>query len=196
MEKDSSTLVCSAIDGEIDLITNSKKFEYVKSLGIGNLEAALSLQVVLSKNPSIQNVVFFGSCGVYPWANHQTGDMVSAGRTYHLELSASLGQSKQIQNGKSFIDFERPNLKFKPALNNAPTTLTLKDLDSPPSKEWQEIDVENLELYGVARVCEIFQLSLSAHMIITNIVGSLGSASWQKNWRNFSNHLQTAYLNS
>lgn len=194
LENKANTLLCSAFDGEIDLLLTSGRFPHLKSLGIGNLEAALSLQDYLNQNHEIVSVIFLGSCGVYPWSRLLGEEIVSTVRTHHLEISASLGQSKQIQFGKSSIDFLFPNLVFPKAVCNAPTTLTLLDLKSPPTAEWEEVDIENLELYGIARVCEIRKISLTAHLAVTNVVGSEGSLQWQKNWRGLSNRLQNHFL--
>lgn len=194
LEDKSKTLLCSAFTGEIDLLVASQKFPHIQSLGIGNLEAALSLQTFLFDHPHIESVIFFGSCGAYPWSSFSIGDLVSATCAHNKEISAALGHTKQILTLPTRINFIKPVNIHPTSICNAPSSLTLLTLSSPPLEEWKELGVENLELYGIARVCEIKNISLSAHMSVTNLVGPNGSRDWQKNWRDLSNKLQNHYL--
>ncbi|BDA78508.1 hypothetical protein LPTSP3_g14380 [Leptospira kobayashii] len=129
-----------------------------------------------------------------------------------MEIAANLGITKQILKEQSWIgfakdnptllslsDFAKKQIRFKDNIffskkTNAPTCLSLKDLDLPPSKEWESLDVENLELYGLATVARKLNKNLFAVLSVTNQVGSDGSADWQKNWRSFSNALQSLIL--
>lgn len=194
LEANSKTLICSAFVGEIDLLIASKKFPHIQSLGIGNLEAALSLQSYLFTYPEVESVIFFGSCGAYPWSRFSIGDFVSVTSAHNKEISATLGQTKQIFVNRNAIDFLQPLAIHPTAICNAPSTLTLLNIITPPSEDWKELGVENLELYGIAHVCEIKNIQLSANMSVTNIVGPNGSRDWQKNWRELSNKLQNQFL--
>jgi nucleoside phosphorylase len=195
LDHPTETLIASAFDGEIDHLLGSKAFPHIKSFGIGNLEAALCLMEYLRAHPEIRSVIFLGSCGAYPWSKFKTGEMVSINKVHSLEVSAYLGHSKQIRARATSISFQSPAQIFHSAICNAPASLTLAQLQTPPSEEWSEIDVENLELFGIARVCEILNITLTSHLCITNLVGPNGSIDWQKNWRAMSSALQEHFKN-
>ncbi|MBU42930.1 MAG: hypothetical protein CMN76_06910 [Spirochaetaceae bacterium] len=50
--------------------------------------------------------------------------------------------------------------------------------------------VENLEVFGMARLCEIHKIGFSTVMAVTNAVGPEGSASWAENYRPMGQTLQ------
>ncbi|WP_210413622.1 phosphorylase [Leptospira ilyithenensis] len=205
-------LFCSAFFGETDLLKKSRLFPHLLEAGIGNLNAGINTFEYLLKHPEIETIVFIGSCGAYPWAKIHTGSIVVSSEFDHLEIAAQLGITKQILNDKSLIGFAKDNPTllglsdfakkqnqftdriFFSKKTNAPTCLSLKNLDSPPGKEWDGLDVENLELYGLAIVAKKLNKNLFAILSVTNQVGSEGSADWQKNWRDFSNSLQNLLL--
>jgi hypothetical protein len=189
-----TTLIASAVGGEIDILIQSGKFPHTQSLGIGNLEAAISLKKYLYENSSVDSIFFFGSCGVYPWASFQSETMVSVSHATHLEISSALGQSKQIQTKSISLFSKALPLGLPLAVCNAPSTLTLLEMDKPPNENWNSLEIENLELFGIARVCESMIKHLSAFLAITNVVGQNGSKDWQKNWRKCSSQLQNDFL--
>jgi|GEM_PF-1763081 len=192
----------------MDLLQKSGKFPHLLEAGIGNLEASISTFEYLLKHPEIDTVIFIGSCGAYPWAKIPTGSFVVSSEFDHLEIAATLGITKQILKEKSvltfqdnkqilndFAGFAKKQAQFAERMilskkTNAPTCLTLKNLTSPPNDSWADLDVENLELYGLAGIANRLNQNLFAILSVTNQVGSEGSADWQKNWRPFSNSLQ------
>lgn len=49
---------------------------------------------------------------------------------------------------------------------------------------------ENLEVFGMARFCEIHKIGFSSLMAVTNQVGPDGSAQWARNYRSMGRQLQ------
>ncbi|MCW7508726.1 phosphorylase [Leptospira levettii] len=187
------TLVTGAFEGEVNLLKNHPRFPYVKEMGIGNLEQAVQLFAYLNQNPQIQNIVFLGSCGVYPWSKTNPNTIVSPNVVCSLELSASLGFTKQLpQSPLSFPLVADP--MFASGICNAPTCITLQTMDSPPEGNWRTLSFENLELFGLTKVANEFKIPVTAYLAVTNIVGPQGSTEWVQNWRELSNKLQSYFL--
>ncbi|MCW7492776.1 phosphorylase [Leptospira sp. 2 VSF19] len=187
------TLVTGAFEGEINLLRASDKFPYLEVMGIGNLEAAVQLSEYLSKNKEIRHIVFFGSCGVYDWSKIQVGSIISPNRVYTKELAHALKMAKQIPESPEFHELV-PDKFFKTAKCNAPTTITLTELKQPPEESWKNLEVENLELFGIAKVATKFSITVTAYLAVTNSVGPNGSNEWAKNWKNLSESLQNQFL--
>ncbi|HBS06674.1 MAG TPA: hypothetical protein DEA96_17025 [Leptospiraceae bacterium] len=61
-------------------------------------------------------------------------------------------------------------------------------------KRWQASEnrpvMENLEVFGMARFCEIHKIGFTSLMAVTNLVGPEGSASWAENFRPMGRALQ------
>ncbi|TGK48077.1 phosphorylase [Leptospira bouyouniensis] len=187
------TLVTCAFDGEIDLLRDNSNFPNVKAMGIGNLEQAVQVFDYLTQNPNIKQIVFLGSCGVYPWSQFQIKDIVSPDAVYANEIAASLGFAKQLPMDPLFYPLQN-DPTFPNGVCNAPTCITLHELNDPPESSWKEFAIENLELFGLAKVANIFKIPITAYLVVTNRVGPNGSFEWQSNWREFSNHLQNTFL--
>lgn len=187
------TVVCGAIQGEIDLVAPSGRFAEAVALGIGNLQAAIQLSLFFQHHPAIDSVLFLGSCGVYPWSEVKEGSFVSPNKVLSLELGTVLGQSKS---------FDPPEIHLpawaglSSGTANAPTSLTLLDTNSQFREVWKDIHFENLELYGIASICQVYQRRCVALLAVTNGVGPEGSLAWQRSWRDLSTSLQTFVLDS
>lgn len=187
------TLVTGAFNGEINLLSASGKFPYLEVMGIGNLEAAVQLSDYLFKNRNINHIVFFGSCGAYEWSEIPIGSFVSPSRVYTKELSHVLKLAKQIPESPEFYELV-PNKSFQTAKCNAPTTITLTELKQPPVDTWKNFEIENLELFGIAKVASKFSVTVTAYLAVTNLVGPNGSSEWAKNWKTLSESLQNKIL--
>ncbi len=203
----SNTLFVSAFSGEIDLLLKSGKFPHLIEGGIGNINCLLGTNEYLSNHPEIKEILFIGSAGSYPWSEVQPGSFVASRTFYSLEISSALGLSKQIEITKEPFSFpnslssriseiatKRTFSFFEKKTTNAPSTLTLHEMKTPPEAVWSNLDVENLELYGLAALALRKKISLEAVLAVTNSVGKEGSVDWQKNWREMSNTLQTFLL--
>lgn len=187
------TLVTGAFIGEIDLLKASGKFPHLDVMGIGNLESAVQLSEYLSKNSNIRHIVFFGSCGAYEWSGITIGSFISPNRVYSKEISHALKISKQIPESPEFYEMV-PDKSLQTAACNAPTTITLIDLKHPPEEPWKNLEIENLELFGISKVAKKFSVTVTAYLAVTNLVGPNGSNDWAKNWKHLSHSLQNKIL--
>ncbi|MCW7470487.1 nucleoside phosphorylase-I family protein [Leptospira kanakyensis] len=188
------TLITGAFEGEVGILRASGKFPHLEVMGIGNLDAAVNLSQYLSQKKEIQNIIFFGSCGAYEWTNFSIGSIVSPNLVYTKELSHTLRLSKQIPVTPEFYELVTDK-SFQAANCNAPTTITLAELKNPPDPSWENLEVENLELFGIAKVAAKFSVTVTAYLAITNLVGKDGSTDWAKNWKELSHTLQNQFLN-
>ncbi|XDD47871.1 phosphorylase [Leptospira sp. WS39.C2] len=187
------TLITGAFEGEINLLKNHSKFPNVKAMGIGNLEQSFQLFSYLTKHPEIQNIVFLGSCGIYTWSGIRTNSIVSPSSVCSLEISAALGFAKQLPQTPPSFSLQNDH-NFPNGICNAPTCITLHQMESPPNNEWKECSFENLELFGLTKVASEFQIPVTAYLAVTNSVGPNGSLEWRDNWQNLSNQLQGYFL--
>ena len=187
------TLVTGAFEGEVGILRPLGVFPHLQVMGIGNLEAAVNLSEYLFRNKEIRYIVFFGSCGAYEWSEIPIKSVVSPNLVFTKELAHALKLSKQIPESPDSYQFI-PDKNFHPVRCNAPTTITLTELKIPPEDSWVNLDVENLELFGIAKVAAKFSLSVTAYLAVTNLVGPMGSADWTKNWKDLSHSLQNQFL--
>ncbi|TGL37606.1 phosphorylase [Leptospira perdikensis] len=187
------TLITGAFEGEIGILRTSKRFPHLEVMGIGNLEAAINLSDYLFRNKEIRHIIFFGSCGAYEWTGIPKNSFVSPNLVYTKELAHSLKIAKQIPESQEFYGLIADN-RFRTVRCNAPTTITLAELKSPPDVSFARLEVENLELFGIAKVAAKFSLSVSAYLAVTNIVGPKGSNDWATNWKELSHSLQNQFL--
>ncbi|PJZ45870.1 phosphorylase [Leptospira brenneri] len=187
------TLVTGAFEGEVGLLRASGKFPHLQVMGIGNLEAAVNLSDYLFRNKEIRHIVFFGSCGAYEWSGIPTKSFVSPNIIYTKELGHVLKLSKQIPESPEFYQLV-PDKTFRTVQGNAPTTITLKELNSPPEPSWKDLEVENLELFGISKIVSRFSITATAYLAVTNQVGPEGSKDWAENWKELSHSLQNQFL--
>lgn len=187
------TLVTGAFEGEVGTLRASGRFPHLQVMGIGNLEAAVNLSDYLFRNKEIRHIVFFGSCGAYEWTGIPIKSVVSPNLVYTKELAHSLKLAKQIPEVQEFYGLIADN-RFRTARCNAPTTITLAELKTPPDASFLRLEVENLELFGITKVAAKFSLSVTAYLAVTNIVGPNGSTDWAKNWKELSLSLQNQFL--
>ncbi|MDF3818683.1 phosphorylase [Leptospira sp. 96542] len=187
-------LIAGAFDGEIDLLKSNTKLPHIQALGIGNLEIALALFQYKQNFPKIESVVFLGSSGNYPWYPKPEFGVVNISFVKSLELGPLTGDTKQLPNPKETLELSVIANQYPTVGCNAPSGISLRDLKTIPNHSWDQIGVENLELYGLTRAATLLGLNVSALLAITNTVGSNGSNDWQKNWRGASNDLQKRFL--
>ena len=61
-------------------------------------------------------------------------------------------------------------------------------------KRWQASEnrpvMENLEVFGMARFCEIHKIDFTAFLAVTNTVGPGGSEEWSRHYRSMAETLQ------
>lgn len=181
-------LFAGAFVGEISELQKSKRYPHVYPLGIGNLDIVFGLLKYKESHPEMNSVVFLGSAGSYEWANLPVFSILPINSVCSLEISSALGESKQTPNQLEVLQVNR---MFEDGFFcNAPSSITLRDLASPPNSDWTNIVCENLELFGLTKVCSFLSLDLYPYLVTTNTVGTNGSAEWQKNWKEGSLKLQ------
>ncbi len=158
----------------------------IVSAGVGYLESAIQLQALLFRFTNIQKVIFCGSAGVYPGVKTtKTGDvclcqdtiLCDSAAEMKMGLYASILPRNAIQS----------SLEVKSSLQplRVLTSLSLTS-DNDVSKTLQQntkADLENMELYGIASVCQKHAILWNAILGITNTVGKHGHVEWQQNFK-------------
>ncbi len=190
-------LVVSCYPQEIELIWKKDPIVNKKSLGVGNLEAALNLEELISHVPKIDGILLLGGAGAYSWARLSIGDFVFSDNISSYGMGATMRFCRHIQGNR--IDKLNQNFfptspliakEWKEVLTNAPPEVTIQQMEKPPLVQWSEFHVENTEAYGLAKVCKRRSIPFLSINRVTHIVGPEGYKQWTNNWRSLVDQLQ------
>ena len=205
-------LLLGAVEAEIDLLRdrmsgalidlNDQQYRMdIDICSVGNIDAALSLQSVLSQNQldvksSIAEVIFIGSAGSYHSDRYPIGSTVYSNSFAHLDTGSMRKMAKipplMIHRIESVFGdiatFIRKQLSMTCAVTNSIDSISLVDMEAEAKDNG--IDVENMETFGLARAAQMYSVPFSAFFCITNRVGPDGSVEWQQNYRTLSEDLQ------
>ena len=158
----------------------------IAPVGVGFLESAINLTSLLERFPQVDKLLFTGSAGVYP--NISTivpGDICSCLETVLADGAAEQGFSlyaeplprtaipATLQLGRDLY----------PAKIATLLTLTQSDSLAETIQKKLNVELETMELYGIAQVCRNRSLPWNAVIGITNQVGSSGHLQWRKSFR-------------
>ncbi|RHX79035.1 phosphorylase [Leptospira yasudae] len=203
----SKTLICSAISEELDQLAKSGKFQTLLC-GIGNLEAALRLQRFLLEHQNKglalpSQVMFVGSAGVYPWL-HPSFWKNRFGFSFQIEHQELGKIERRIRIPEIVPDsYEFPHsFEFPPtnevliSKTNATGSIAIETVSGKALEYLRENDLgfENMECFGLAKVCKDFQIPLYSFFALTNTVGPDGSSEWKSNYKRESARLQEFLL--
>ncbi|XDD51839.1 phosphorylase [Leptospira sp. WS92.C1] len=196
-------LICSAIKEESDQISSSTKIQTFLC-GIGNLDAGLTLQRFLLEKQSRgdtlpKSILFVGSAGVYPWI-HPRFWKNKFGFSTQIQNQDMAKIEKRIRIPEILTDsYEFPNpfqsLSEEEILiskTNATGSITIETVSGRVLDFLRENDIgfENMECFGLAKVCNEFKIPFYAIFALTNTVGPDGSEEWKSNYKKESIKLQ------
>jgi len=168
-------LVCSAWKEEIKNLDPrlANQNILIHPLGIGFLDASIELCRLLKDNPKINKIIFLGTAGTYN-RNLEIGDLISIKSTSLLNLGSRLDLSySPIKN--NFIPANNLFSGLKTAHCLVSMEISKKENLITSDEEYL---VENMELFGVARVAEINNISWGSVLSITNYVCSESHKQW------------------
>ncbi len=190
--------VVSAIDSEITelvKLTKAVKTEgdiwvcpeqslIISSLGVGYLTAAIRLQYLLNLHQETDNVLFCGTAGIYnKESDLGIGDVVQSHSTCLCDGAAEIGLSVYtsiLKRGSIESDMlmNRPKKKVKVL-----TALSFTKSNDLATKLYSNTncDIENMELYGIASVCQGGRVRWNSMLGLTNFVGENGHLEWITN---------------
>ncbi len=184
-------LICSAWDQENKYLEQKSKNILVKSLGVGFLAAATSLERILNENPNIKNIYFIGTAGSYN-KNLAIEDLVQVTKAGLLNLGTVLDKAYVPQ------PYPQVSAKINPGLN-VKLVDCLSAMEITKSIEYSQIIVEkhkrerelveNMELYGLATVANKHRIPWTALLGITNFTDVDGHQNWKDNHSKVSQKL-------
>ncbi len=158
----------------------------IVSAGVGFLESAIQLQNLLFRFTGINKVIFCGSAGVYPGIEAiKTGDICLCQETVLCDSAAEMGLGLYA----SILprDAIQSTLKINASLQSSRVLtalgLTADDDLAMTLQQNTKADLENMELYGIASVCQKQSVLWNAILGITNWVGSNGHMEWKQNFK-------------
>lgn len=157
----------------------------ITSVGVGYLDAAINLKEILLKYPQIDRVIFCGSAGVYPGNQKiKVGDLCSCADTVLSDGAAEMKLSRyaSIMNRQPITAQLLTNSVLPKTRVATTISLTLSDEMAEKIATASHADLENMELYGIASVCQKASISWNGLLGITNTVGSNGHLEWKQNY--------------
>lgn len=186
-------LICSAWQEEVKTLKDQTS---IKTLGIGYLEAALNLNNIL-RDINYSRIIFLGTAGAYSDAL-SVGDIVSVS-------SVGLLNCLTIQ-GQGYLPKEYNSYTSSPTIRHSTTVNCLSSLEITTSETISKTIikkspftiqvplVENMELYGIAKVAHEHKLPWSALLGITNHTNGNAHLDWKANHEKVSEKLCEAFL--
>ncbi len=191
-------LICSAWEEEVKALKaqRSKLNEEIaiRTLGIGFLEAALQLNKIL-QDANYSRIIFLGTAGAYS-QQLKIGDIVSVSSVALLnyltvEAKGYLPQEYEVYES-STINNQKPaiyanclsslEITKSEALSKKIINSSLFALDHLPL-------VENMELYGIARIASEHNIPWSALLGVTNYTNANAHQDWKTNHETVSEKL-------
>lgn len=173
--------------------------------GIGSLNSALYLKDSLSAKSNPDEILFLGSAGAY-FKNRDNPDYVLSYRFCQNDFTVMQDMARNIvglndeiifSGGKFGITLQQSFQFNANNLVNSTNSISLVELqaDSVFLEQYKsDLIYENLEVYGLARVCQSIQIPFSSLLAVTNEVNPEGSSQWQKNHKKMGAMLQHKLL--
>lgn len=186
-------LTAASPKGENRWIDDSRNLLFA-TLGIGYLESSVQLNQLVTDYPAIKHVVFTGSAGVYPNSTEiRIGDLCNSIDTILCDGAAELGLSAYIPiadygpiEAATTIDQSLPSVRVATVIS-----ITTDDTLAAAMATKKVAAAENMELFGIARICREKSIPWNACLGITNEVGSKGRSQWLENHKKVADHCCT-----
>ncbi len=158
----------------------------LRTLGIGYVQAALSLQKIIRDEPQIQEIIFVGTCGSYN-DKYKIGDLLNISSVTFLERGAIEG-SGYLVSGLKPLSYNSAGLVSED-FEQAPCLSSL-EISSKATKilDYYHYDaaVENMELLGVAKVASDAALPWRALLAVSNYTNAKAHEDWLREHKRVS----------
>jgi len=179
-------LVCCAWQEEIKNLDPKLANQniLIQPLGIGFLDAGIELSRLITLNPKINKILFLGTAGTYN-RNLEIGDLISIKSTSLLNLGSRLDLSySPIKN--NFIPANNLFSGIKTA--HCLVSMEISKKENMVLSDEEHL-VENMELFGVARVAHKHGISWGSVLAVTNYIGENSHQEWVSNYETNSQQL-------
>lgn len=188
-------LICSAWEQELTAIkelASSHKRIKIASLGIGFLNAALKLEEILKKNAEINQIIFLGTAGAYS-KEVELKKLFNIKSVALLNLGSKMTMSYIPENyHEAKNPFHAQEVKSELANAHCLTSLEIstdEKLAKLITDEHQEICLENMELYGLAKIAAQHAIPWNAILAVSNHIHKDANQEWQANHQALANDL-------
>ena len=170
-----SVLICSAIEEELDRL--KPHFETCV-LGIGLVEATVSLTDYL-RSHEVSTVIFTGTAGAYPSSGYQIGDCVTSSKFKLVGSASALEQAYFPEKMSQALSFNEPSWNTLPNVVSGTVVEITKSLSlSEKIASIYNVDVEHMEVFGLASVCKRFNTEFFSVFGISNCVYEKSHIEW------------------
>ena len=143
------------------------------SLGIGSVEAAITLTRLLS-SAQFERVYFVGTAGILPGCTLEIGEAVSIAR---VMPSRSVGERLV---GAAFENIDTELTQAEDACNVWSSTGISETRDLAEHAAKFAAHVENMEIWGAARTCRRHEIPFGAFLGLSNMVGPDAHDEWKR----------------
>ncbi|MDA0771478.1 MAG: hypothetical protein O3C63_00890 [Cyanobacteria bacterium] len=167
-----TSLICAACVSELpknplNLPNLRGKEPILEVVGIGYLEAAINLSKLLQSRNDISEIIFVGTAGAYS-QNIKIGEQIIVSAAALLNLGSVQGLSYTIKDIYPILHASQPDSKNLLCLSSLEITQD-ETISKQIIKHYQtDAIIENMELYGIAKVASDHQIPWSAHLRVTN----------------------------
>ena len=192
-------LICSAWQEEVKHLSSTINDQHIAALGIGYLEAALRLNNIL-RDRNYSRIIFLGTAGAYS-EELQIGEIVLVSQVALLNLGATLGHSYVPRDYDSYQS--SPPTTHHSATANCLSSLEITTCETLPKTiiRHSAFDirlplVENMELYGIAKIASEQNIPWSALLGITNYTNANAHQDWKAHHERVSKQLCEAFLST
>lgn len=203
-------LICSAWKNEIAKLEGNIQNEQIaiQELGIGYLEAALKLQKLIYHYQELQKpikqIIFLGTAGAYGSVN--IGDIArvnSVSLIHQAKLSALTYLPENLAKEIYFVPKDNGSIANLAEMGSLPQAHCFSSLEITRDKAiYEKLSkndlpediqtmplVENMELFGIAKVANQAQIPWSSLLAISNHIHQDAHQEWSANHQDCSDKL-------
>lgn len=164
-----------------DAVLMGRKRVAARIVGVGPVASAIgTMRSVNALQPKY--VLLLGSCGAYPGANLNVGDVVIPSAFVLTDYGMVAGTSASVGSAPSVLEIDTSwlgNETAEQSVHSATTFgITIDDNAAAAIGRFSRCDVENMEGFAVGMACKEAGVAFAAIFGVTNAVGAQGRAEY------------------
>ena len=145
--------------------------------GLGGSNMAALASRLLARHPGITHVANFGSAGAYPHAALPTGSLLQVSHVCKWDLHLPLSQFDSQFAPIELAGFSNVDEEIRRVICASGCSFSTAADRARPG--FPEAEIEDMELYSLARLCQLHNVPLASLKFISNHVGESGIAEFE-----------------